>query len=293
MGEELEELFTDESVDKVLQIYELYSRESVISWMKNREAEKMEIRQITGNEEIAVVIPTSNADGQLAKRAVELFKGASITLVESKGKKFNFAKSVNAGILKVMEYKPSWIVVANDDTTYAEPVTKLMEDLSRTTKTLVMAKPSGYHSYKVSLIRPDENFLKGMVLFGKVLKLGYAEITGKLYLKYREKFKLNTMVAINSMMGPMRRFAGEVKEEVVNAGSFMILRRSRVKVPVLNEVFINGYEDLLLSMNLRNDYEVIDYRLDEMRGASLGFGKLRFARNFVNEIYLNYLLQNG
>ena len=44
-------------------------------------------------------------------------------------------------------------------------------------------------------------------------------------------------------------------------------------------------------MTLR--YTVIKYKIDEERGASLGFGEARFVRTFVNEIYLNYLLEKG
>ncbi len=57
----------------------------------------------------------------------------------------------------------------------------------------------------------------------------------------------------------------------------MVLNRRVINGKVFDETFINGYEDV--SMKMRNDMEIVNFRIDEERGASLGFGKLRFYRS--------------
>lgn len=44
-------------------------------------------------------------------------------------------------------------------------------------------------------------------------------------------------------------------------------------------------------MKMREDLEIIKFRINEDRGSSLGFNKIRFLKLFVNEVYMNYLLE--
>ncbi|AAK43011.1 hypothetical protein [Saccharolobus solfataricus] len=103
-----------------------------------------------------------------------------------------------------------------------------------------------------------------------------------------QKLEVEIITMIKSMVGFMLNFAGEVVGEFVNSGSFAIVRP---KEKVMDETFINSHEDLLLSITSK--YYISNIKVKEMRGASLGFGKLRFAKTFVNEIYFNYLIRTG
>ncbi|TRM88316.1 hypothetical protein DJ529_05570, partial [Sulfolobus sp. C3] len=118
-----------------------------------------------------------------------------------------------------------------------------------------------------------------------------AEVYGYLLNKYGENLKIKHVVLINSMVGPFIKLSGEIIDSFLNAGSFLILNRRVINGKVFDETFINGYEDVYLSMKMREDLEIIKFRINEDRGSSLGFNKIRFLKLFVNEVYMNYLLE--
>ncbi|AWR99383.1 hypothetical protein [Metallosphaera hakonensis] len=288
---DIENLFTSDDVKKIEQIYSDFNRESIISWMRNRLTADISIFEINGDEEIVVVIPTADVNGSKARESSEVFRGSKIILVESKGSLFNYARSVNAGVKYALNFSPKWVVVSNDDVHKIDDMSTLRDQLSTATKGLVLAKPSKYHSYAVSLMSVDKlEFIKAMSLIGKTFRLPPAEVYGYLTVKYGEKLGIKTMVLIDSMIGPFKRIGGKIVDSFINGGSFMILNRNIINEKILDETFINGYEDVYFSMKMRNDMEIIDFRINEDRGASLGFGKFRFYRSYVNEIYLNWLL---
>jgi hypothetical protein len=288
--QDIERLFSSGVASDLLSVYERADLESLIRWMRNRPTAQIKIREVEGDSEVVVVIPTADSEGSFAKRAASLYKGLHVVLVESRGQFFNYARSVNAGLRRAVELSPRWVVVSNDDLLRADPTQVLLQELSTSTRSLIMASPSSYHTYRVSLVEPSMTFLKGMRIVGKLLSLAPAEVYGELVPRFKDKFHVRFMVAVDSMMGPMKRFAGKVADSLWNAGSFMVLSRRVITQNTLDETFINGYEDVLLSMRFRDDKEIIRYSLEEMKGGSLGFGRMRFLRNFVNEIYLNYLL---
>jgi len=289
----IEKLFSSDDPKEVEKVY-TFDREEILTWMKNRPSPEFKVKEIEGKEgEVVVVIPTADSSGAKAREASSVFFPLHVILVESKGPLFNYSKSVNLGIMKAMESSPKWVVVSNDDIHRKDGASKLLDCLSTSTKGMVMASPSSYHTYKVSLIEMKPYFLRGMNLIGKVAKLPPAEVYSYLAMRYGKRLGVKTMTVIDSMLGPMKRMAGEVRDSIINAGSFMILNRRVIRGKVLDETFVNGYEDVYLSMKMRDDYEVIDFKVEEDRGASLGFGKLRFYKSFVNEVYLNYLLWNS
>lgn len=104
-----------------------------------------------------------------------------------------------------MKFSPKWIVISNDDVHKVDEPSKLKNELSTTDKGLVLAKPSSYHSYKVSLMKVDKPaFIKVMRLVGKILRLPPAEVYGYLTLKYSEKLGIRTVVVVDSMIGPFK-----------------------------------------------------------------------------------------
>ncbi|BBG27702.1 hypothetical protein [Sulfuracidifex tepidarius] len=285
----LERLFSSEDPREVEKVYS-FDRDTIVKWMKERPSPEFRVKEVEGDEEVVVVIPTADLKGDKAREASSVFSPLHVVLVESKGPLFNYSKSVNLGIMKAMERSPKWVVVSNDDVHGRDNVSKLLDGLSTSTKGMVMASPSFYHTYKVSLIEMKPYFLKGMNLIGKIGRLPPAEVYSYLAMRYGGRLGVKTLTVIDSMLGPMKRIAGEVKDSLVNVGSFMVLNRRVINGNVLDETFVNGYEDVYLSMKMRDDCEVIDFKIDEERGASLGFGKLRFFKSFVNEVYLNSLL---
>jgi GT2 family glycosyltransferase len=289
LEESLEQFFSSSDPELVERVYS-FGRDKIISWMRKRERAKIRFFETEGETEVVVVVPTADAKGSRAREVVEVFNPLKVIFVESNGPLFNYATSVNAGVSRALNYSPKWIVISNDDVHGRDPVKKLLDELSTTNRGLVMASPSSYHTYPVSLIEVRPYFLKGMKFIGKALRLPPAEVYADLTLRYGKALGIKTLIVINSMLGPLKKVAGEVKMEVINAGSFMVVNRRVANERLLDETFINGYEDVLFSMKMKDDFEVIQFNLDEERGGSLGFGKMRFLKAYVNEVYLNYLL---
>jgi len=285
----IEELFSSGKPELVEKVYTL-GREEIISWMRGRERAKLNFTETEGDTEVITVVPTANVKGERAREVMDIYHPLKVIFVESRGPLFNYATSVNAGISRALEYSPKWIIVSNDDVHGKDPIQKLLEGLSSTDKGLVMASPSSYHTYPVSLVEMRPYFLKGMKFMGKVMRLPPAEVYAELTIRYGEALRIRTLTVIDSMLGPLRKVAGDVKMSLVNAGSFMVINRRVARGKVLDETFINGYEDVLFSMKMREDSEVVNFRIDEERGGSLGFGRMRFLKSFVNEVYLNSLM---
>ncbi|MCH4814727.1 MAG: hypothetical protein QXY87_09970 [Saccharolobus sp.] len=283
---EIEKLYNGRLSD----LYYLYSHassEEIIKWMRNRKTAEMRIYEIEGDSDVVVVIPTANVNGKLARNVKEVYKGFHIIFVESFGPLFNYARSANFGLKYSLRLKPRWIIISNDDVISVKGDVKNELSVVSRNVDLVMASKSNYHTYPVVLVKPNEYFIKGMKVFGKVFNSAPAEVYGKI-LRYKERFEVDVITMIKSMVGFMVKFSGEIVGEFINAGSFAIVRP---KEKVMDETFINSHEDLLLSITSK--YYISNVKVREMRGASLGFGKLRFAKIFVNEIYFNYLIRTG
>ncbi len=286
----IETYYSSEDPRKIERVYQ-FSRDSIIAWMKNRPSAEIKVIKDNTENDVVVVIPTINVNSERAKEAKSVFSPLPVIFVESSGNFFNYARSVNLGILKAMESYPKWVIISNDDVHKVDNTTKLIDELSTATKGMVLASPSSYHTYRVSIVRPNSNFVKVMHVIGKIFRLPPAEVYGYLINKYAVNLKIKHVVLINSMVGPFMKFSGEIVDSFINAGSFLILNRRAINGKVFDETFINGYEDVYLSMKMRNDLEIINYRINEDRGGSLGFNKIRFLRLFVNEVYMNYILK--
>jgi len=286
--DEIEELYISDKLDDIYKIYERFSEEEIIEWMRSRPKAKMDIFEVEGNKESVVVIPTADFNGQLAKHAREVFKGLHMIFVQSKGHFFNYAKSVNEGISYAKnKYTPKWFIISNDDVIWGEPPNKLIDELSTISNNvdLVMACPPGKaHTKKVSLISPKDYVFSIMRLYAMVSKILWIRVYSK-FLKYRKKFRIKYWPAMHPILMNLKLGINE-KYDFLYCGSFCI-----VKDKLFDENFINGVEDIALSMT--STAELIDYKIDFLSGATLGDNELRMAKNFINFIYLNWLIESG
>ncbi|MGC8484002.1 MAG: hypothetical protein ACP5OE_10215, partial [Thermodesulfobium sp.] len=130
--------FLSNDPNKIIQFYDSFdNRDEVIEWMKERPKGSCEIREVDGDKNIIVVIPTADFDGKYAKNCrEEIFKGLHIVFVVS-GKNnfyFNYAHNCNVGIKKALEYNPKWIVISNDDMKKIDDCKKLIFELRNVDK---------------------------------------------------------------------------------------------------------------------------------------------------------------
>jgi len=297
MGECLEELYWSDRLDPVIRFYSHFRNpQELILWMKGRHRGILRVEVREGDGEIAVVIPTPNLQGERAERARRLFRGFLTILVESRGRMFSYAVSVNAGVKEALRWNPRWIVVSNDDVLQVEglgEVRERTESLNHKREAIIYAREGRYHSYWVHLVKVNRSFPHLMRLYGLISGDKRIWVQGLLRTKYGEKLRAELESIPHFMLGRLSALslalAGERKCDFLNFGSFGIFSRGTVREgELMDPTFINSHEDVELSLRVRERL-ISNLRVVEEIGGSLGFSELRFARIFANSVYMSWL----
>ena len=298
--------FTSKNPNKIIEFYDsLKNRDDLIQWMKERPKGVANIYEVDGDKEITVVIPTADFNGKYAKECREnIFKGLHLIYVESGGKEdfyFNIAHNCNVGIRKAMEYDPKWVVISNDDMYKIDEINILLKELSMIDNGKVMSvftRPSRYHSFN-TCVGKKRFLLTDIAYFSYHLK-------GKRLRHWRTTSKIakKNNYAVERILGPRNRLLGKwfLSEAYFfpMTGPFGILSSHfcRAKEKVFNETYQNGVEDWELSIELSKfEKAIIDYRIGDVIGATLGNDLRRTIRDLANLVYFNErvqaLLQNN
>ena len=292
--------FTSENPDKIIEFYDGFkNRGDLIEWMKERPKGVANIHEVDGNKEIIVVIPTADFNGKCAKECREnIFKGLHIIFVESGGKEdfyFNYAHNCNVGIRKAMEYNPKWVLVSNDDMYKIDETDILLKELSTIDNGKVMSVFTGqsrYHSFnscvgKKRFLLTDIGYLLYYLKERKLLEW-------RIVLKIAKKHNY----AVKWILGPRNRLLGKLFLSeayfFTMTATFAILSSQfcKAKEKVFNETYQIGVEDWELSLEL-NKFEVaiIDYRIGDVIGGTIGGGLRRAIRDLANLVYFNERIQ--
>ena len=304
--------FTSEDSDKIIEFYKGFdNREQLINWMRERPKGSSNIREIEGEKDIVVVIPTADFYGKYAIDCREsIFKGLHIIFVESGGRVdfyFNYAHNCNVGIRKAMEYKPKWVVVSGDDMYRLDDVSVLKKELkniSNSDFSMILANPhkKGLYVSKDMAVIKVRGILK---LFRKKLH-SWIELPKELP-RYTKKINFHfTEYDPNSFKFNLGKFFLGYKLILFsNMNAFGILSGEflkNFKEGVFDETFINGFEDIDLSLKLElmDKFDYIKYNIAGYEGSTLGNKndpvkfRSRHLRDIANYIYINYkLLKNS
>ena len=287
--------FINNDPNKIIEFYEGFeNRDQLIQWMRERPKGVPIIREVYGDKDIIVVIPTSDFNGKYAKECREnMFKRLHMVFVESGGKGdiyFNFAHYVNAGIKKAMEYNPKWVVFSSDDMYKIDDVSVLIDQLAGIDNhryMTVYTEPSIHHSIPSAVSRGRITRTLLFKLLGKNRR--YQSILEK-------KFGINFFVT--PIKGYWRFFFKEIPgKKVISIADFGIFSSEllRSESGLYNETFINSAEDMELSIRLASmvgDKKIIQYKIGSYIGESLGNDISRRLREIGGQFYLNYLLSN-
>jgi len=293
--------FISSNPKDIIHFYEGFeNREELIDWMRERPKGSYEIKEVAGEKDIILVIPTTDFEGEHAKICrEEIFKGLHIIFVVSgKGNNyFNYAHNCNLGIKKAMGYNPKWIILSNDDMYKVDAVDVLINELKNTDNSKIMmcyvklieatkrvAKQQGIIGSNFRIIRillsyviPD---LRKKILIEKKLKIFYARylnnFVNRLYIK-----KLFYFYGF----GPIGIFS-----------SYFIKQRPNFKL--FDETFINASEDVELSIETsqmvsEGKVNFLNYRIGAFHGSSLGRTIARGFRDESSAAYFNYKLESN
>ena len=287
--------FVSNNLNKILEFYNNFSnKEELISWMRERPKGNYNIKEFEGKKDIIVVIPTVDINNKFAKNCREnIFNGLHIIFVESgyNNYYFNYAHNCNAGIRKALEYNPKWIIVSNDDMFKIDDISELVKQLTLIDNNKVMSVftiPSIYHSYN-TCIGTRRWFLTDFSYFI------YSLFSKANLFTYRIKRNIakNKKYNLKWMLGPRNKllckfFLNNVYTYTMTSTLSILNSRICRKEGVFNETYLNGVEDWELSIELsRLEKQVIDFKIGDLIGESLGNFVIRGVRDLVNIVYFN------
>ena len=301
--------FTSDDPNKIVEFYNGFeNRDQLIQWMKERPKGVSNMHEVDGDKDVIVVIPTADFNGKHAKECRDnIFKGLHIVFVESGGREdyyFNIAHNVNIAIKKAMEYNPKWIVFSGDDMVKVDDVLKLINELQKIDNKnidVVFTYPSGYHSSPMSLCKPNLLFsiaLSVLKIFSK--KFSYIEkiyyqlkrFNGKLFFPRYEYSSNLTYKIVNFIF--FKRI-----ENFINTLSFAIFSSDFVRKSdnnVFDDIYINEMEDTDLSLrikNIKSNTSIVDFKINEYIGSSLGRGGTRTLRVVPSWTYFSCKMEKG
>jgi len=298
----LNSFFTSNNPEDIIKFYSFFrDRDSLIKWMKERPKGHYDIIEVEGNKDIIVVIPTADFNGKFAKACRDdIFKGLHMIFVQSGGKEdyyFNIAHNLNAGFKKALEYNPKWIIWSGDDMYRIDDVEVLKKELSKIDNYIVnqvFTKPSLFHSIpakfgKPRLIRPIILAIFRRKKCKNIFdSLRITLIENKIEKKFRVKYYFAPLNSIDIKNG----------YTLISFTDFGIFSAEYIKKNqgvLFDDTFINAQEDhdaILKFFIDKNNYIIIDYKIGDYVGSSLGNGIIRDLRDIAGYIYLNYKWEN-
>jgi len=263
--------FTSDNPNKIVEFYnDFENREQLIEWMKERPKGANIIKEVEGEKDIIVVIPTADFNGKYAKECRDnIFNGLHIVFVESGGKSdfyFNYAHNCNVGIKKAMEYNPKWVIVSNDDMYKEDEVGVLKDKLSQLNNEdvdLVACETTyGYHSTPVKIVflnkiglrlysrRFRKNRINLMPNFVKRMSLNF--IFTPVNKSKRNLVKITKMSMLKQNIFT-KIFFHDTGIRMIQIGAFEIFSSNlinKLKIDTFNEDYINAVEDIDLSYRI-------------------------------------------
>lgn len=282
--------FISDNPNKIIEFYNGFkNRNQLVEWMKERPKGNYLIKEIEGNKNIIVVIPTIDVENEFSRNCREnIFKGLHIIFVESGYNNFyfNYAHNCNAGIQRAMSFNPKWIVVCNDDMYKIDDINILIKELNKLDQNkfnAVFTQPSLYHS-------SPERISKRNILYFLFYYFANKD-NGRIQLKLYKKF------GVNFSMSPLSGLFSKLFKKgytYLETQSFAIFSSKWVelfKYKIYDDIFINACEDTDLSLKLSLEPErisKIDFKIGDIIGSSLGKGISRSLRDITGLSYLNF-----
>ena len=286
-------LFTSQDIVKILEFFDSFDcRNELIEWMRERPKGIPWIREVEGDKDIIIVVPTADFDGKFARACrEEVFKGQHIIFVESGGKNdfyFNFASYVNSGIKRAMDYNPKWIIYSGDDVYAIDDISILKRELDSIDNM----------EYDVVFLRPHLNYSVPLYIGEKrftydLLRTFLGRTNGKLYRKYEVKYFYAAKNKLTSFF--FRRIRGTdficTQAFGIFSSRYLALRPESL----FDETYINEHEDLDMSLQLFLEgvrYKIINYNIGGYIGGTLGLGMDRELRQVAGRAYFNWKFEN-
>jgi hypothetical protein len=291
--------FVSSEPNKVIEFYNSFvDREHLIQWMKERPKGAPILREIDGNKDIIVVIPTADFNGKYAKECREnIFKGIHIIFVESSNKwdfYFNFAHYVNTGIKKAIEYNPKWVIYSDLDVLKVDDISiaaDLLNSINNDVVGLVYAYPTNSHlSHEQYVAKP--RFIREVVHF-LLARFGKDTIYG-----INKKFAVKYSIKANGFLNALFYKSEYRYRDIISFGIFSkkMLDELLSKCGyVFDETFLNCHEESDLAIRIsKSGWRVanISYKIRPLISMTLGNSHIRQLRDQASATYFSMKLEN-
>ncbi len=287
------EEFVSPDARQVARFYEHFrSREELFDWMRHRPASAPQLREIPGNRDVVVVVPTADFSGPMAAHCRDfVFRGLHLIFVESPTRPdpfFNYSSYYNAGIRRALERGARWVVISGDDVLGVDAPEKLLDGLARTDPTRfdsVFTRPSGYyHSVESQLGR--ERWTR---------RLAFSTSSGRrAALALERRFFVTLHSPRARGLDTLFFRPGYRYWSMASFGIFSPTYLAPLDPP-FDPVFGSaGSEDIELCLRVNRRPEriaFVDYRISERVGGTAGKSDARRLREVAGKAYLNHVLR--
>lgn len=301
-GELLEGLYGSQNPSEILKFYTgVGTSAEMIAFSKSRPRASMRIVDVQSKRDngIVVVIPTADSKSSLAREASRIFKPIDIILVESQGKYFNYARSMNFGIDSALRKDPEWIIISNDDVFEIDPIDSFVAELRQEKDSeMVMAAADTlgrYHHSMDSMVFANNLNPATMALDVLSWKSYFFQVIKVLH-RFGVKFRADNLPPTQTRAPLVDSFFRGLAsrsvcvERFCTFGDFGAFRSSLLRRFQFDEFFINGGEDRDLAIRLKLAKVAIkksNFRLGSMVGKTLGSHIQRSLRDLLNCVLLD------
>jgi hypothetical protein len=298
----LEALYKSQNPRDIIRFYTCVGTDAeVLAFSKSRP--RADIRIVAGEskrgDEVIAVIPTINSESEPAKEVGKRFSSISTIFVESRGKYFNYASSVNTGINSALQRNPDWIIISNDDVIEIDPIARFANELALDHDSdLVMASvgASGFRHHSLeSMVYRNDWSLTTAALDALSWKSNFIPVT-RILKRFDVRLRVENLPPTKSRLpfvdSAIRRSV-DISAAVghfCNFGDFGAFRAGLFKMHRFDELFINGCEDRELSIRLKHAHVTMrksTFRIGSTVGKTLGSGLQRNLRDLLNQILLD------
>lgn len=285
--EDPDKLYFSDNINDIIKFYYCFNDASeLIKWSRSRPSAEINIVEKEGDSEVIFIVPTPDIKDKLTINLLESIKDSHTILVESKGKYFNYARSVNKGVTIALKYNPRWIIISNNDIIIRDDMKKLYLKLLNIDNKKVnsVIGAGGPHAFKLCKF----TFLSNLLFLSK----------------YKQKFTILKKFNIKFYFYEYKKFFDIIckpllcVKNIAFFGEFLIispyyiLRNNGI---LFDETYINGVEDVDVFLNILSlsSYKPIHFNIEHLHGRTLENNDKRYLRNYINIIYLNYKIENN
>jgi hypothetical protein len=306
MDNAMENLWSSNNLYDICKFYTLNpSIENLVHFSQGRPSASMRIKKIRFDEskEIIAVVPTASLQQEINKRVSEMLRPIPVIFVESSGQYFNYARSMNRGLVEGINSGAKWIIISNNDVFGIQRFPDFLQHLRSDQEEHIIVPKSRYVPKKNVWITIKFAIIPKPRSLGTILSYirtaynsnGFSFSRERILGVYHPKKSLVFQAPRPRPLSWWPHLPEEILAQTCkwfyNIGDFCAIPASELTDSRFDETFINGAEDLDLSVRLaqKKSFKAVDFVIGRYQGTSLSANKqLALARNLrdiLNELY--------